>query len=94
MSFDEHAIVRWTRADTERSGAGYYYQRDSLGRKFGTKNVLVASLAHEYQKKGRWCRPISYSGFDFRNLVGMEKAADPTLLPRVSPDAHLGATEL
>lgn len=93
-TFDEHVIVQWVRADTEKSGAGYYYQLDSLGRKFGTKSVLVASLAHEYHRKKLWCRPISFRGFDFRELVGMEQAADPTVPVRVSPDAHLGGTEL
>lgn len=91
--FDKTAAVQWVRTDTTPSKSGYYYQRDSLGRKFGTKSQLVASLALKYCEAGKWCRPlVSWIGFDFYTLIGMEEATAP-VLPTVSPDAHLGATE-
>lgn len=74
-NFDDTAVVTIHRVGP-KSASGRYYITDSLGRKFGTTNPLVASLAERYRVKQIPCTPISYAGCFFRDLVGLDAVVE------------------
>lgn len=77
INHDDRIAVQWTRADKDPSKTGWYYQTDSLGRHYGTKSSVVASLAFEYKRREKWCVPLSHAGWAFRTLLGMDERPAP-----------------
>lgn len=54
-----------------RLESGWWNITDSLGRKFRTKNILVVTLAKRYMDLETPCRPITFSGWFYRELLGL-----------------------
>jgi len=77
LNHDDRAVVRWVRADDTPTKTGWYYQTDSLARTYGTKRQVVAALARRYFELEKWCVPISYAGWAFRELLGMDERPAP-----------------